>query len=202
MWGHFYNWLYLGKGDEATKTQAISAAVQAAAAVILLVVTCYYAYVTRRSLDAAETQAVIANKQFELGVNQFRASMIPRLCLKVYPTDNYQYIAWEIRNNSLHDLLIKGAEIRWNLPGYEWTHVLDQYPGGVFAAGDALTSTEYNAVAIPGENFPKDRPMLREDVIRMLTISFTVSDVAEILSFRFEFTPGKGQKVTVSEHIA
>ena len=33
----------------------------------------------------------------------------------------------------------------------------------------------------------------------LLSIAVTVSDVARILAFRFEFMPGKGQNVTVVE---
>jgi hypothetical protein len=65
-WGQFHYWLYFGKGDEATKTQAISAGVQALAAVILLVVTAYYAFVTRRALEAAKGQTEAAKNTLAL----------------------------------------------------------------------------------------------------------------------------------------
>jgi hypothetical protein len=122
-WGQFSYWLYHPKGDEATKLQAISAVVQASTAVILVLVTCYYAYVTRQALDAAKGQAEIAYKQFELGLKQFRASMIPRLAVNVYPSlENQRHVCWSIENRGERDLLIQAAEIQWMLSAKEWTY--------------------------------------------------------------------------------
>jgi hypothetical protein len=236
-WGQFHYWLYYGKGDETMKTQAISAGVQAAAAVILLGVTTYYAVVTRQALGAAKKQAEAADNQFQLGQRQFafsekqfeysrgqdelsrqdferqllvaqrqleladrqfKASMIPRVAVGVHPSlDNYQYICWSIENNSERDLLIQAAQIRWNYPGNEWKHDLTQYPGGVFEPGRKLTSKEYNVVPIPDEYWPTDGALTMHEAHGFLAIAVTVSDVARILAFRFEFVPGKGQNVTI-----
>jgi len=152
-----------------------------------------------RQLKLAETQAALTEKQLKLAREQFTASMIPKLFLKVYPAlENARIIHWEVRNVRQHDLHIQNAEIRWAMPGREWTHILAQYPGGVFAPNEELSSRHYNAILIPDEHWPKSN-MAQDEVVGFLTLSLTVSDVAKLLSFRFEFTPGKGQNVTVVE---
>lgn len=167
-------------------------------AVVLVFITGYYARVTRRALDAARTQAAASEKQFGMAQKQFMASMIPRVGVSVYPkAENYQHMCWSIENNSERDLLIQAAELRWTYPGKEWTHHLTQYPSGVFEPGRKLSNRETNAVPIPDAQWPADRKLTLNEAHEYMAIAVTVSDVARILAFRFEFVPGKGQKVTV-----
>jgi hypothetical protein len=207
--------------------------------VVLVVITGYYAWVTRKAQDAAKRQAETAQKQFELAHEQFvfaqnqfefsrqqdeksrkdferqlevaqkqlelahrqfKVSMIPRVSVNVYPrTENYRNICWSIENNSERDLLIQAAEIRWTFPGKEWIHHLTQYPGGVFEPGRNLSNRETNVVPIPDEYWPTDRDLTMHEAHEYMAIAVTVSDVARILAFRFEFLPGKGQNVAVIE---
>lgn len=186
LWGRFHYWLYFGTGEAATKTQAISAAVQAITAAVIVALTAYYGRLSKRALDAANVQATAAQRQFDLAQKQFQAQYLPHLDVSVWiPVNNTNYIYYHYANVGATTVRINSLTVHIRTASQQASLRDEEFNGKLLAPsspGKAPTTGRLELPAIIRDAVLAERqPYNLNEGLRLEIIA---GDVAGLLTYR------------------